>query len=149
VTAERVNELLEHIDRLPAALGDWLARGFAQWQRGGDLQQALELDCEIMSYDERDRLLRACIELCPGADASDRLSYFVGMLARGDEHSDATGRQMLAILRRSRAYVPTSRKHYRDRILKGHRGTESGSCPVDEKLENALRQFFYGARRSG
>jgi hypothetical protein len=119
VTAERVNELLEHIDRLPPAVGDWLARGFERWQQGGDLADALALNQPALNDDERDDVLRAVMSLLP-VDTEDAPAFLAGLLADARPHPDRTAQAMLNTLAASRCRIPTSAKQLR-RIQRGVR----------------------------
>lgn len=81
MTAARVSELLQHLADcdLPAELVQWLRDLFAAWRRGGDLDSALGLDDDALDLDERDKLIRACVKLCPGDAERDQL-YFSSVL---------------------------------------------------------------------
>ena len=113
----------------PTDLARWLSAGLQAWQRGADLEIALQLDGDTLDFKERDGLIRAAIRLCPGADECDQLSYFIGLVSDRRRHPDSTGETAAcSCCARARCYIPTSAKHL-TRILAGHRGTECGLCP--------------------
>ena len=145
MSAGRVNELLQVADRLPAHLRTWLVQGLEAWQRGRELEQALELlpdQSEFLSDDERDAYIRTCIQSCPGGSIGAKCAFFTDVVNGVRRHPDKTGRQLVKILQRSRVYIPATRQLRR--ILQGRRQdgwcelSQTGLCHKPDVLDNRV-----------
>jgi hypothetical protein len=118
MSAEHRDALLSALPacNLPSELVAWLTQGFAAWQQGQSLEQALEL--EAPDLDERDDMIRTVIELSPGESVAARCSYFIGCLDGCELHHRHDMQQQVERLRG--LSVPRSLKQLR-RILDGRR----------------------------
>jgi hypothetical protein len=138
VTGSRVTDLLELLPAgLPEGLAGWLRDGLERWQQGQSLEQALELDIPTMDLRERDSLILAAIQGCPGESTAARISAFLGALDGDDDHIDRQALQFIGLLKKSRVRLPHSIRHTR-RLLAGIRspgwrneGHSSELCPDD------------------
>ena len=137
MSAERINQLLVLLpdSELPDDVVWWLVAGLEGWQRGQSLEDALGLHdgYEYLGIDERDELLRAAIQLCPGISASAKASYFLEILSGRLKHPDPSGRNFTDILLKSRTYIPRSIRHLRSRILQGKRHDSWRQWERDDK----------------
>ena len=124
--------------QLPARARRWLIIGFERWQQGAVLEAALGLDTTA-PLDRRDELIRAVIELSPGASATAKCAYVAECLAGDRDHASAMAAELVRKLLESGVQLPQSVRHLA-RILNGSRAaseTESGwLCPAWPLPEN-------------
>jgi hypothetical protein len=92
-----VNRLLDHIDRLPDDVAGWLRDGFAAWQAGADLHEALDLPGPDTG--RRDDLLRTIIALSPGESSTARCAFVVGCLGGSERHPRPDMQHLIESLR--------------------------------------------------
>ena len=145
MSAERVAELLQHLDRLPAELADWLRNGFEAHAAGGDLLAALDLDCPDL--DQRDEHIRTCVALSPGESLAARIAFFLGCLTGNTRHPRRSVQRLIRGLRAMSC--PRSPKQLR-RICAGRRrdgwDINGQLCPTGDMVQAEPEQSF-GARQ--
>ena len=95
-----------------------------QYERGAELEQALQLANDGMTLDERDELLRIVLDMSPGESFTARCCFTLDCLDGTRQHSDELAARLILRLRRSRVRLPRTVRHLR-RIANGYRCEDS------------------------